>query len=539
MWSEADWQKWQSDIGLSALAFGRAIWLIDRDGVPYSEVRGWITHDFGESALDVATGSVTIFADNEVVTWLLARRDQGLIGGDAPDMDAVLHEAVHMVVQEPDGTQWGYRVHELSIEIGGSHGGTVEIIGLRPLEHWKHMVLKSNPNSPNEFQLLWSDIRQGQSMKIIKEYIHRNLEREMQPLVLLGQWDVSQPSAWSGVDTSRWPVIMNPRIPPEATEWAVIEARYDNAWDALHATATAAGLILKAEYWFPGQPQPAPDFWTLTQPTIVLDVVDRSIHRGATGDIREPLRTLKRMFLSPGEGELADLVQFDPGAAATESGLQPWVVWKPTEYQAISRFVISKSTDSKFTIGGQSPAALNTVLGTGIRALAAGIGSLFPGIGPALAVIVGDIGSEMIKDRILAFQSFDHHRRRAHHGRLRYREISKPGEAYSISAVQQGVAAMEETGGGISFEIAVVDDAPYKLDRDYAVGDQVGVEVLGIILASYVSEAHRIGARGELGVTVGIGDPRARESPTAMLNRNLDNISGILGRLKSYVGATS
>lgn len=532
-----DWPRWHNDMKLSAKAFGRAIWLIDRDGIPYAEVRGWIDHDFGDSALDVAAGSVTIFADNEVVPWLLAMQDIGLIDGHSPEMDALIHEAVHMVVLSDGGTLKGYRLHELSVEIGGKKGGTVELIGLRPLENWKHIVLKSNPASPNEFQLKWSDIRWGPALKILKDYIHKNLERAFQPLSLLGQWDLSSPSAWSKVDTSRWKIIMNPTVPARATEWAVIEARYDNAWDALASTAHAAGLMMTAEYWFPGDPQPAPDHYTLTAPTIVLDVVDRSFHNGATGTLADPLRAIARIFSSVGDSEISDVPIFDPTAAATASGLQPWVVWRPTEYQAVSRLVIKKSTDNSFIVGGRSPAALNQILSTGVRALAAGIGSLLPGIGPALAVIVGDLVEENIKDRVLAFMQIDHRRRAGYHGRLSYLELSKPGEAYSISGVQQAIAASEETDGGISFEIAVIDDAPYKLGRDYALGDQAGVEALGMQLASFISETHEIGSRGHLGVSVSLGDPRLRESQGDMLARNVETTSGILSRLKTQLGA--
>lgn len=530
------WEKWHNDLKLSAKAFGRAIWLIDRDGMPYMELRGWIDHDFGDSAMDVASGSVTIFADNPAVPWLLARQDMGLINGGPPDMDAVMHDAVHLIVQDREGTREGYRVHELSIEVGGKRGGTVEIVGLRPLEHWKHLVLKSNTSSPDEFQLRWSDIRFGESLRVLKTYVHKNLERQFQPLSLLGQWDLSSPGAWSRVDGARWPLIMNPQVEARPTEWTVIEARYDNAWDALSGTAHAAGLMMVAEYWFPGDPQPAPEHFTLTHPTIVLDVVDRSIHRGATGTIADPIRAIGRMFSSLGESGISDVPVFDPDAAATASGRQPWVVWRPGQYQAISRLVISKSTDSAFVIGGRSPAALNTILSTGTRALAAGIGSLVPGIGPALAVIAGDIISENIKDRILAFQTYDHRRRRDYHGRLRYRELSKPGEAWTISAVQQAVAASEETDGGISFEIAVIDDDPYKLGRDFHLGDQVGAQVLGMQLASFVSETHKVGARGSLGVTVALGDPRLRESQQAMLARNGETVSGILSRLRTQLG---
>lgn len=532
----ANWEAFQRDIALSAKAFGTAMWLLDRDGEPYCEVRGWISHDFGDSAMDVAEARVTIFADNPVVPWLLARQDMGLIGGAEPDIDAILHDAVHLIVQTDQGIRWGYRIHELSIEVGGARGGTVELIGLRPLEHWKHIALKSNTDLPNEFQLLWSDIRYGQSLAVIKSYIHKNLERAFQPLSLLGQWDLSTPSAWSNVDTSRWRIVMNPTVPSKATEWTVLEARYDTAWDALSRTAHAAGLMMTAEYWLPGDTQPAPQYFTLSEPTIVLDVVNRSIHRGATGTIADPIRAIARQFTNPGSSEVSEIPVFDSNAAATASGLAPWVVWKPSQFQAVSRFVVKKSTDDAFVIGGKSPAALNAVLSTGMRALAAGLGSLVPGIGPALAVIAGDIIEDNVKDRILAFQQYDQRRWRKYHGRLGYLEVSKPGEAYTLSAVQQAVAAMEETGGSVSFEIAVLDDQPYKFGRDFFVGDQGGVQLLGMTLSSFISEVHLVGARGERAVTVGVGDPRLRESQSAMLSRNLETVSAIVGRLKTQLG---
>ncbi|AKF27014.1 hypothetical protein YH66_05315 [[Brevibacterium] flavum] len=527
------WQKWRDDFQTAARSQGRAAWLLDRAGEPYMELRGWVDADVADAAHDVAQGTISIKSDNPAVPWLLQMEDSL-----TPDRDAVLHEAVHMLVQTDAGVEWGYRVHELQVDMGSRSGSTLALLGLRPLEHLKHLVLRSNTSSPDAFQLKWSDIRQGQALKVVKEYIIKALERDFQPLSLLGAWDLSNPSAFSQVDGSRWSLWMKPQVPERVTEWTIIEARYDNAWDALNETVKAAGLMVTAEYWFPCDPQPSPEYVTLTKPTIVFDVVDRSHHSGATGTIADPIQGIKRAFGIAGENELSDVLEMDSSSTVTASGLAPWVVWKPEDYTAKSRIVISKSTDDRVAIGGKSPAALNTVLGTGIRAIAAGLGSLLPGIGPALAVIAGDTASEMIKDRILAFQTFDHPRRRTYHGDLRYREVSMSGEAWTISATQQGVAALEETGGALSFEFEVEDDRPYKHGRDFHTGDQAGVQALGMTIASYIDEIHLISKRGRNSVTVAIGDARARQSTAKMLAQSVSTLSGIIRRVITYAGSS-
>ncbi|MGO3084271.1 Gp37-like protein [Ancrocorticia populi] len=532
--TEQQWSAWRTNFEASAKAQGRAAWLLDRNGEPYMELRGWVSADVADAAHDIAQGTIAVRGDNPAVPWLLQLRDSLNV-----DRDAILHEAVHMIVRTAAGVEWGYRVHDIQIDLGSRAGTTVSLVGVRPLEHLKHLVLRSNTSSPDAFQLKWSDIRQGQSLRVVKEYIVKALERDFQPLSLLGAWDLSTPDAYSNVDGSRWRLWMKPQVPSRATEWTIIEARYDNAWDALNETVKAAGLMVTADYWFPGDPQPSPDYVTLTKPTIVFDVVDRSHHNGATGTIADPLRGIRRAFGMAGENALSDILELDTTTAVTASGLAPWVVWRPQDYTAKSRLVITKSTDDRVVIGGKSPAALNTVLGTGIRALAAGLGSMVPGIGPALAVIAGDTLSEAVKDRILAFQTYDHPRRRTYHGDLRYREVSMSGEAWTISAVQQGVAALEETGGALAFEFDIEDDKPYKHGRDFVTGDQVGVQTLGMTIASYVDEVHLVSKRGQHSVSVAIGDARARQSTAKMLSANMSKLSGIARRIITYVGSSS
>ena len=532
------WSEWWAHANQLFRQKGINFWLLDKDGHPFCEVREIIDYDLGDSALDMAEGKVTIFADNEVVPWLLGKETDGVIGKQPPRIDHVLHDAVHLIAVTGEFQVMGYRVHELQYELGGKRGGTMEIIGIRPREHFKHIVLKSNTHLPDQFQLKWSDIQQGPALNIIKSYIHRNLERQFQPNSLLGQWNLEAINAWDKVRPSveLWPIFMNPKIDGPNTEWAVIEARYDNAYDCLNKTATASGTMLTAEYWLPGMKQPCPDYVTFKTPTIILDAVNRSFHPGATGTIKDGIRGIQRRFSAILNQNVDDLPVFSDGAGLTHLNLPPWVVWKPNQYHAVSKVTFKKSTDSVFVVGGKSPAALNKILSIGWSALVKGIGSFFPGVGPFFAEIIAEGGKEAVKDRILAFQTYDQNYRKEAHGRLRYREVSKPGEAYSISSVQAAMAAMEETGGGISFDIAVVDGAPYQFGRDYRVGDQVGVEMLGMIMASFVSEVHIQGDRGKRNVTVSLGDPRIRESSTAMLAHNVETISGILSRLKTQIG---
>lgn len=516
---------------------GWGFWLCDKHMEPLEDLHGALDMEASEEVNETTVFKATLRGDHPAVNSLLAL-DQ--IDEDAPQLtwSQLVDEAQWIIVEGPGGQseRLVYRVHRITDRVDGGPGEvTIEAKSL--YRYVESIALRANPASSLLVQLRYNDIRAGDSLRILKEFLLVNLMRDFQPRAITG-WDLWSQSAWQAVNPNLWAAVVNPVHASTSTQWTFLDARFDMAADMFKETLDAAGLMLTVDLWLPGDEQPAPAHLTLTLPTLWIDVVPRQFDTSTTGTALDFFHGLVRQFSV--ENNAPALGMGD--TTATHAGVLPWVVWRPEHMSGItSDFTVVKSEFAHVTVGGRSPEVINQMIGAGSKALfqglAAALAAAIPVFGPlivAAGTFLGELSAEALKDKLFAWQEFEHAVRKAAHGRFAYRDQVGAGDGWTLSAMQQGFSMLAQGAGMISVGFDAGEQDVFLWGRDFRAGDQQGLEHRGIIFATYVSGV-KLSWSVERGFTqnVQLGDPRARESWVRGYNRSLKGISNAVSRVKT------
>lgn len=529
--ADFDWASWQAARAAEHAMGARTIWLLDNQMVPLCSLSGFLSGDYGDATNAAGSFSETLPGDHPAVPYLLMA-DEAAAGNPKGLLDTwfwIVVETAHYRVT--------YRLAEIELA-QGAEGQTVTILGEGLFEHLRHLPLWASPALPLLAQLKYADVQFGDSLRVVKGYMQRNLAREFQSGFASG-WDLWSTSSWSRLEPDRWPIIVNPVHESLTTEWTVLDSRFNMAADTFSSTLDAAGLLVTLDLWLPGDAQPFPDHTTLHNPTIVIDVQPRSFDSSSTGTPGDILRGIRATIA--GDQTTKALVLDDTWFDGENP--RAWCVWSADQMKNTEhRLVIRKSTDSHVIVGGRSPQIVNSMIAAGSAAMwqgiGAGIGALFPPLAPfaaAAGAFIGHMQGELLKDKLFAWAAFSSSARATAHGPYRYRSIVTPGDGFSLSTLQQGFSGLQATQGSVSTEFTVGDGYPYVLGRDFRAGDQAGVVSHGIVFATFISEWSVSVQPGGDTVSLGLGDPRLRESPSRSLERSMQSVSSAIDRVKTAI----
>lgn len=535
-----DWSKHKTDREAVMQAHGQYVGLYDKNWEPITDIEDWIEAEWGGIFADVGNMSMTLPGEispgvvNPVVDHLLRDDLRNLDKGGS--LDALIHGAVHVVVERPGLKRRCYRILEINPKGGDPQGNPaeVELSGVDSMEHLKHLPLWADPSNRSKVvQLQWEDRQDGSAEKVSRKLIGRNLIGYQQPSLLgtMFSWTAgyTDPEQWRGFNPSMHPVICSPVMSGNRSEWCVVSARWDNAWDLLKATWAAAGVQPFAWLWLPGDPQPFPSYTTLSLPTTIIDFAPRSTVTGAAGIVGQAFRQLKRTISS--DDYITSTTEFADVDIKNSDGRRPWVVYTLMNPE----MDIRKSTDHRWVVGGKSPDMVNKAANIGIKSAIAAAVAAIPGIGPPIAEGIkgaGELVAEMSADRLFVLNEYVDKNREFHYGRSRFTAISKTGEANTVESLQKAWQAKQETEGGISAEFSIDSPDPYLPGRDFDLGDTIGVTAWGVVWAAYVSGLTWTSKPGnEVGWQLRIGDYASLASPGELYQANKENIRAVIGRL--------
>lgn len=522
-------------------AHGQYVGLYDKNWEPVLDIEDWIEAEWGGIFADVGNMSMTLPGEvspgvvNPVVDHLLRDDLRNLDKGGS--LDALIHGAVHVVVERPGLRRRCYRILEINPRGGDPQGNPaeVELTGVDSMEHLKHLPLWADPSNRSKVvQLQWEDCQDGSAEKVSRKLIGRNLIGYQQPSLLdsMFSWTVgyTDPAQWRGFTPSMHPVICSPVMSGNRSEWCVVSARWDNAWDLLKATWAAAGVQPFAWLWLPGDPQPFPSYATLSLPTTIIDFAPRSTVTGAAGIVGQAFRHLKRTISS--DDYITSTTEFADVDIRNSDGRRPWVVYTLMDAPDVT---LRKSTDHRWLVGGKSPDIVNKAANIGIKTAIAAAVAAIPGIGPPIAEGIkgaGELVAEMSADRLFVLNEYVDKNRQFHYGRSRFTAISKTGEANTVESLQKAWQAKQETEGGISAEFSIDSPDPYLPGRDFDLGDTIGITAWGVVWAAYVSGLTWTSKPGnEVGWQLRIGDYSSLASPGELYQANKENIRAVIGRL--------
>lgn len=491
----------------------------DKEWAHIGEVVGWEDYDCGKEVNDTQEGQFTIPGDHPLVPWLV--------------YEYGLEEDIHFYLQTSN-MRIGYKVDVIDVEYTAAGGyERVTVHGFEDLEHAKHILLYANTLLPPDFQLPKSDLQAGRSKGVVRSYFHRNLARLYQPGWIFG-FDLWSASNWqNNMQPSRWKVMMAPQIGPDTSEWTILSARMDNAWDFVKKTLDDGGLQITTQRWLPGDPQPFPSHTTLTEPTLVLDVVERSFLSGSTGTILDPIRDFIKIIGPDGASETITISDPNSGQQPPPGVNVPVAIWRASQHQGLenSKMTLHKASRHTVLIGGKSPQWVNNSIKLLLNSALGMLGMLIglPGLGLG-------IFDKAVEDVALAWQQFRNLFRKARMGSHAYNEDFQPGDAWTISGLQAGRVGLFDGRGYVSFSASVIDYSPYVIGRDVNLGERCGFEVAQRIWLSHIVKLRRRADRETpADWVITVGDSRDDELPGTAALRHIETLRQEVSRYTSLV----
>jgi len=501
----------------------------------------WGEHDpkFETKLNDTGEGSLTLLGSHKERDWLLKEIKEV--------------EDVHVIVETP-GHRWSGKATTIKYRSGEGFE-YIDLTFNHDYEHVKKVICYSNPILPPEFQWpkLW--MYAGPSVAGIRGLMFLNLLRRFGPLWALPE-DIFSSSSWrTNLNPATWPIIVRPmsNFLADTSMWTVLTTRFGNLHDVIAPTLKDAGLQVLTDRWMPadgvfaGDPQPAPAHMTLTLPTLLLDVVDKSGVRGPSGTVLDGLIKLAATILSDGVSEVIDTLDWgtpppqysQPGFLGTVNEA-PWVSFRNgmrTGLSGISSWemVVHKTLATAVVTGGKSPSWVNSGIKLLLNAALGYLGMLFGNPGLALGLF-----DKQVEDVILAFHRVGHPVRQGITGRNQYGEHweNTGGTGFSVSALQAIRIGLWKTRAYTSFKFEIVDSAPYRINRHLTLGDrasgEVGATVDGIGQL-YVDQIDGTGLSWSRDQDpkwdLKLGDSSAERQPGALLSHQLEQVRTIIQSL--------
>ncbi|QPO17108.1 minor tail protein [Gordonia phage Lilbeanie] len=432
--------------------------------------------------------------------------------------------------------EWTGKVTKVIDECDDEGFEYIELKIVHEFEHTKKIVCFSNPFLPAELQ--WPKIwaYAGPSQFGITALLFMNLMRRF-ALPWTFSDNLFNPATWlANFNPANWPIVPVPKpLLTDTSMWCILATRFGNFYDVVLPTLKDAGLHLDVYRWFPGMPQPAPGFYTLNKPTLVMDVKNKSGYRGPTGTLLDGAATFIAQVAEDLINEVGTQISYTPSPEYSVAGFlgttreNPWVVFRdPRNTYGRGgvekyRMIVNKATASTIVTGGHSPEWVNA----GIKLLMnAALGYLGMLIGnPALGL---GIFEGQVENVILAFHRV--------HNPIAAQKMGAQGPPFgeyweSSGATGASFSALQAIRVGFFrarayrvFEVTVRPGRPYYPGAHFDIGDRVSAEIgkTRVIYTDYCYSIDTSWSRTSDPVdVVMIGDGSVEDTPGAILSRQI------------------
>lgn len=335
-------------------------------------------------------------------------------------------------------------------------------------------------------------------------------------------------------------VVMPTNMVKDTSKWTCMVARMEPADTVIESTLKDCGLRLKIWMWEPGEPQPAPGHYTLTVPTIVIDVVDETNVQGITGTALDGLIGQAVEFADTAFGSIIGALMGvdtsgidDTDATNPYSGIlthwlgldsiPPWVLYEDGPYSGIKESHVGAHHPLAYTVigGGKSPAWVNQLIDLLLEALLSAI-LAYAGVSGISDTLLNGI----FDDIILAFQLVEDAARRKALGKFGWPEYitQTGGAAWTLNELVALEAALWDTRGQYTFQFITRDGLPYLFGKDLDIGTPTSFIRRGTIYTDYLDQAVVTDDRNNyVDLLLTIGDANPQESPYAKFSRYLES----------------
>ena len=505
--------------------------LYDKNWDKHYPLIGETQAKFLEKLNDTGEGNLVIFGTNKLRDFIVDEL------GEWED----LHIRVRTGVKE-----WTGKAAEILDESDEEGFEFISIKFLHEYEHVKKIICASNPLFPMEFQFpkIWAYA--GPAVFGITATIFMNLLRRF-ALPWTFSDNLFDPATWlSNFNPENWPIVVVPKpFLTDTSMWSIIATRFGNAHDVFAPTLKDAGIQIKVYRWFPGMDQPAPDHYTLTKPTLVIDVIDKSGYKGPSGTLLDGLAHLVTEVADDlinevvSETTFVESPEYSIGGFLGTTRENPWVVFKNAQRSGgISgvqswKMIRHKATASAIMTGGRSPDWVNSGIKLLMNAALGYLGALIGNPGLALGVFDG-----MVEDVVLAFHRVPNPVRIEKMGARgpAYGEYweSSGGTGASLHALEAIRTGFYRTRAYTTFQIKCRAGAPYWPGAHFDTGDRIAGEI-GKSGKLYVDHVYSLGFGWDRGADldwdIAFGDNQVDDEPGAILSRQVAMIKHVIQEL--------
>jgi hypothetical protein len=481
-------------------------------------------------------GEITDYIST-TVTWKKNAASGGTIvlkGSDAwGEYARRCRTTVVPIIITVNGYRWTGRVDTASWDlVDGVATYTLQLISDW---QWFHRVLVwPNFAFPIEFQWPKEAIYIGPACTVLATMTFEQAIR-----LQFGLWEIVNnilnPAAWfasammkEGLLTPLAVVPVNPLT--DTSKWVAISGRMDSIATLAEQVCKDNGIDMSATAWLPGDEQPAPDWYTLTDACIVIRFVDKSGVTGPTGTIIDGLIKDAVDIADSVLGEVLDPLadsEYRPEGINLAPALgvnwqRPWTVLLPdVPRSGLKECHITEHHPLAYTVigGGRSPQWVNQLIDVIIETLMSQLLMALGASGIAPTLLDG-----FLDNVVLAFQEVENAARRYKLGPFGFPEYftGTGSTAYTLDEFFALEIAMWETRGYSSCQAVMYDSVPYSLGRDYQHGDLMSWIHEGMLYTDYITEITATDDRNKrVEVLTKIGDGSAQESPWAKLQRRL------------------
>jgi hypothetical protein len=337
------------------------------------------------------------------------------------------------------------------------------------------------------------------------------------------------------IDMLMTPIVVLPTNPLfDTSPWISLNGRMDKIASLVEQAVKDNGLVLSANLWLPGDPQPEGLLIPLHLPTIVVDVKNRSgvtgptgtfldgiitdlvdIQHGALGDILTP-------FLNPGNAYAPDGVNIAPALGV--NFVKPWVLFQDHPRGGLTEFHVYDHHPLAFTVvgGGKSPKWVNDMINATLEFLI-----------DAIEIVVGFTGipdtllDGTFDDIFLAFQEIENADRRIKLGPYGYPEywVQTGSSAYTLDEWFALMGGMWDSRGFTSVQLSFQNGYPYTMGQDLFVGALASFALQGKLYTDYVEKVTITDNRKQRAkIDVQIGDGKGADNPFTKVVRKITSM---------------
>ena len=326
-------------------------------------------------------------------------------------------------------------------------------------------------------------------------------------------------------------VVVPPDTLHDTSPWTSINGRMDKISTLVEKVMKSYGLVLTADLWLPGEPQPKGLRVPLNVPTIVVDCKDMSGVTGPTGTFIDGIITdvvdlehsilgdTLSPFLNPKNEYAPEGINIAPVFGLNFH--QPWAIFSDQARGGLREFHLIPHSPLAHTVigGGKSPTWINDLINITLEFAI-----------DAIEIAVGWTGvpdtllDGTFDDIILAFQELENAVRRTKLGPYGFPEyFSQTGtSAYTLDEWFALQDAMWDSRGYHGIIVSFDNGYPYTIGKDLFVGSLASFGIMGNLYTDYVKKLEiEDSPEVRSKATVVIGDGKSHEPPAIRIQRTI------------------